>query len=177
MNFSEKMACTKYFTEEAKTDKDPDVRLEYYRINGFTEEAKTDEFWMIRLEYYQAKGFTEDALDDEEEEVREEARLFFNLVKEVKPEFKKQWSEMTYDEKLACAKYFPEEAKKDEDPDVRIYYYRANGFTEEAKIDKYWGVRLAYYRANGFTEEALDDEEEEVREEAEIFFSLIDPDN
>ena len=84
----------------------------------------------------------------------------------------KKWNELTRDEKLACISLYPEEAKKDEDYDVRLEAYHSFGYTEEAKKDKYWRIRLEAYRLLGFTEEAKKDEDWLIRLEAELYFKI-----
>jgi len=67
------------YTEDAKKDKDPDIRLEVYRALGFTEEAKKDENWNIRLEAYRVLGYTEEAKNDKDPDIRQEAELYFKI--------------------------------------------------------------------------------------------------
>ena len=121
----EKLACIRYFPEEAKQDKNSDIRQEAYRVLGFTEDAKQDTYWEVRQEAYRKLGYTE-------------------------------------------------EAKQDDDWLVRLEAYRELGFTEEAKQDGYWLVRQAAYRALGYTKEAKQDNDKDIRQEAELFFSLVE---
>ena len=69
--------------------------------------------------------------------------------------FRKTWDEMSDEEKLTCITYFPKEAKQDKDRFIRLKAYRALGYTEEAKQDESW----------------------DIRQEAELFFSLVEEDN
>jgi len=76
------------------------------------------------------------------------------------------YSDLSYEEKLACMSLFPNEAKKDEDRDIRLEAYKTFGFTEEAKKDKDWFIRLEAYKTLGFTEKAKKDENRDIRLEA-----------
>ena len=84
----------------------------------------------------------------------------------------KKYEELTYKEKLACVSLYPEEAKRDEDADIRRDAYRAMGYTEEAKKDKDADIRREAYRAMGYTEEAKRDEDADIRAEAELYFAV-----
>ncbi len=84
----------------------------------------------------------------------------------------KQWNELTCREKLDCVSLYPDEARKDEDWQIRLEAYRALGFTEEALKDFAWQVRLQAYRAFGFTKDALQDDYWVIREDAEIYFRV-----
>ena len=64
----------------------------------------------------------------------------------------KLYKDLTIDEKLACIFLYTEEAKKDENRDIRLKAYRALGYTEEAKRD----------------------EDSDIRQEAELYFSVIE---
>ena len=85
----------------------------------------------------------------------------------------KPYNELSLDEKIACISLYPEEAKKDEDFDIRLEAYRALGFTDEAKKDVYWSIRREAYRRLGFTEEAKKDEDVDIRREALIYFNIL----
>ncbi len=80
MSYEEKINCLFYFKEEALKDKYWFIRVEAYRAFGFTKEALKDKHWRIRLEAYRALGFTKEALKDKESIVRDEAKIFFNLL-------------------------------------------------------------------------------------------------
>ena len=106
----------------------------------------------------------------------------------------KLYNDLTTTEKLACVSLYTEEAKKDEDSDIRreayrtlgyteeakkdTYWfirqgaYRTLGYTEEAKQDTYWAIRQGAYRALGYTEEAKQDEDSYIRQEAELYFKV-----
>jgi hypothetical protein len=53
----------------------------------------------------------------------------------------KPYNELTIGEKLACLSLYPDEAKKDENTDIRREAYRALGYTDEAKKDEDWYIR------------------------------------
>lgn len=55
----------------------------------------------------------------------------------MKPKFKKQWSEMTYNEKCVVAGFF-KEAKTHLSGGIRLNYFLTNGFDESAKVDDDW---------------------------------------
>jgi hypothetical protein len=61
------------------------------------------------------------------------------------------YNKLTRLEKLALIKFFPEEAKKDE--------------------NRY--IRLNAYRTLGFTKEALEDNDEDIQREAKIYLDYI----
>ena len=86
----------------------------------------------------------------------------------------KKYEELTREEKLACVSLYPEESKKDTDENIRIEVWRALGFTEKAKRDSFWMIRIGAWRALGYTEEAKRDTDEDIRREAEIYFSVLD---
>ncbi len=84
LSYDEKLACISLFPEEAKRDKDEDIRLEAYRALGFTDEAKRDEDEDIRLEAYRALGFTDEAKRDEYYLIRLEAYRALGYTDEAK---------------------------------------------------------------------------------------------
>ena len=67
---------------------------------------------------------------------------------------KKTWDKMSHLEKKVMIRFFPEEAKNDE----------------------HWYIRLLAYRTHWFTEEAKMDCDIDVKEEAIMYFSLIEQD-
>ena len=116
-------------------------------ISLFPEEAKKDENQCVRLAAYRILGFTEEAKKDEDEYIRLAAYR-----------------------KLG----FTEEAKKDKDWFIRLEAYKTLGFTEEAKRDKDWFIVSEAYRILGFTTEEVKKDKENIRLEAEKYFTIKD---
>ena len=85
----------------------------------------------------------------------------------------KAYKSLTKEEKLACISLYLEDAKKDEDGDIRQEAYRSLGFTEEAKKDENCNIRLEAYHSLGFTENAKKDEDSDIRQEAELYFKVL----
>jgi hypothetical protein len=84
-----------------------------------------------------------------------------------------KWDDLNRQEKRTCVSLFPEQAKQDDDEDVRLMAYELLGFTEQAELDTNWLIRLHAYQAFGFTKEALlYDESEVIKKEAEIYFKI-----
>ena len=86
---------------------------------------------------------------------------------------KKEYNKLTFQEKLALIRFYPKEAKKDEDDVIREEAYEALGFTEEAFKDGNYMIRREAYRALGYTEEALNDKDYHIRQEAKIYLDFI----
>lgn len=57
-----------------------------------------------------------------------------------KLKFNKTWENMDDDEKMTVAGFF-EEARTDENSDIRLNYFRANGFDISAKTDGDYYIR------------------------------------
>jgi hypothetical protein len=84
----------------------------------------------------------------------------------------KPYNELTKEEKLACISLYAEEAKKDEDADIRLEAYHSLGYTDEAKKDKDDYIRLEAYRSLGYTDEAKKDKDDYIRLEAQVYFAV-----
>ena len=84
----------------------------------------------------------------------------------------KPYNKLTREEKLACVSLYPKEALKDEDNYIRLEAYRVLGFTKKALKDEYWCIRLDAYKILGFTKEALKDEDDDIRNEAKLYFKI-----
>jgi len=52
-----------------------------------------------------------------------------------------KWDELSFNEKLTCMSLFPEHAKQDENDCIRLHAYRALGFPEEAEQDDYEDIK------------------------------------
>ena len=62
-----------------------------------------------------------------------------------------------------------------EDPNAKLYfgkYTMAN--IQDALQDTDWNIRLEAYRALGYTKEALNEDDEDIRREAQLFFEIQD---
>ena len=80
---------------------------------------------------------------------------------------------MNADEKISCAKFFPEEALEDKDRIIRREAYRMLWYTKEALKDKAPDIRREAYRVLWYTKEALEDKDRDVRREAKLFLDMI----
>jgi hypothetical protein len=78
----------------------------------------------------------------------------------------KKYNQLTFVEKMAFIKEYPEQSLNDKDWSVRIASYRVQGFTLNALNDEDYDIRIEAYRALGFTKDALNDEDSDIRLEA-----------